>query len=387
MFRSKPTPDHQKLNQLQKIYTKRINQTPFKISDLNKTVFQINGMPHVIIGMAPSGSLMLTNQHESKTYMIDSETILAGGNIKSKPSMQTIKNSEPINVTPVKMKSIKFDPSIFRAMKTGGPLDYMFSSKGGIMPATNYMIVGDPGIGKSTLTLDIISDIATKNTDIDGNPMKVLFISGEMTRIDMYDYVQRYPKFGDIDTIFLGEYLEQNPKLVIETIFNEGYDLILTDSFVEVQESVKESCNMTTKGAEKWLIDQMVTHNQGFNKLKKFTSFLMIQQVTKGGNFVGSNKLKHNTTGMMEIRYSNEFSGDRYIKFTKNRRGCEHDKLYFSLDKKDDVFYDLDRLQRDIDIKDRLSAEKDELMKEESLFDKLFNADEHKKAAEKLAIV
>jgi predicted ATP-dependent serine protease len=136
----------------------------------------------------------------------------------------------------------------------------MFSSKGGIFPATNYMIVGDPGIGKSTVTLDFISNITAGNPDC-----KALFISGEMTRIDMYDYVQRYPKFGNIDTIFLGEYLDENPKQIIETIFNEGYDIILTDSFVEVQEAVKEACAMTSKGAEKWLIDQMVINNQGFN--------------------------------------------------------------------------------------------------------------------------
>jgi predicted ATP-dependent serine protease len=286
----------------------------------------------------------------------------------------------PINVKPIKMNDIHFDPSIFKPLTTGTPIDKMFSTKGGIFPATNYMVIGDPGIGKSTLTLDILSNVKRNHDNA-----KVLFISGEMTRIDMYDYVQRYPKFGDIDTIFLGEYLDENPKAIIETIFNEGYDLILTDSFVEVQEAVKESNHMTSKGSEKWLIDLMIRHNQGENKRKIFTSFLMIQQVTKGGNFVGSNKLKHNTTGMMEIRYSNEFSGDRYIKFTKNRRGCEYDKLYFALDKAEDVYFDLDRLNRDIDIKERLSNEKDQLLKEEDLFNKMFSQEENEIAEKRLA--
>jgi len=376
MFRSKATPSAIQIKELTSRFNENVLDTPFELEDLNNTVYQINGAPHIILGMSLSKNFILMNQTENKSYIIDADTIIAGGNSSSKSNIPTIENSAPIDVTPVQMKTIKFDPAIFRAMKTGGPLDYMFSSRGGIMPATNYMIVGDPGIGKSTLTLDILSDIKTKNVDKDGNPLRVLFISGEMTRIDMYDYVQRYPKFGEIDTVFLGEYLDENPKLVIETIFNKGYDLILTDSFVEVQEAVKEACNMTTKSAEKWLIDQMVRHNQGANELKKYSSFLMIQQVTKGGGFVGSNKLKHNTTGMMEIRYSNEFAGDRCISFTKNRRGCLHDKLYFSLDKSNDVDYDLDRLQRDIDIKERLVSEKSELMKEEKLFDKLFNVDE-----------
>ena len=117
----------------------------------------------------------------------------------------------------------------------------------------------------------------------------------------------------------------------------------------------------------------MVQHNQGKNRGKHFTSFLAVQQVTKGGNFVGSNKLKHLTTGMCELRYSNEFAGDRYIKFTKNRRGCKYEKLYFDLEASGSVNYDIKRLERDEEIKRRISKEKDNMLKEEELFNMMFN--------------
>jgi hypothetical protein len=160
----------------------------------------------------------------------------------------------------VQMKDQQFDPDLFVPMPTGRAIDQLFTLEGGLPKATNYMVVGDPGVGKSTVTLDVLSDL------IKGG-YKCLFISAEMTRIDLYKYVQRYPKFGDIDILFLGEYLDDNPKLVIEEALSPGYDVVLIDSFVEVQEAVKEVNRLTTSGSEKWLIDQMIRNNLGNNRL------------------------------------------------------------------------------------------------------------------------
>ena len=203
---------------------------------------------------------------------------------------------------------------------------------------------------------------------------KILFISGEMNQIDMFGYVERYPSFGRIPTLFLCDYLNENPKEVIEETYKQGFDIILIDSFVEVQESIQASSNMTRTQAEKWMIDLMIQNNKGHNDLKKYTTFLAIQQVTKGGNFVGSNKLKHNTTGMIELRYSTEFSGDRYAKVTKNRRGFKHEKIFFSLDGNISVEYDQKRLDRDEEIKQRLSKEKEILFSEEEKFNQIFGS-------------
>jgi predicted ATP-dependent serine protease len=283
-------------------------------------------------------------------------------NVQSKPI-----EKKPLQINLVKIADLDYDDRIFIPMKTGQAIDYMFSSEGGIYPATNYMVIGDPGIGKSTQTLDILAQITKTDPT-----KKVLFISGEMNQIDMYGYVKRYPAFGKIPTLFLCDYIDENPKDVIEQTFNQGWDLILIDSFIEVQEAVQSSCNMTRTHAEKWMIDLMVHNNKGFNADKRFTSFLAIQQVTKGGNFVGSNKLKHNTTGMIELRYSSEFSGDRYAKVTKNRRGFKYEKIFFSLDKSEYVEYDQKRIDRDLEIQKRLSKEKELLLNEEEKFNQIF---------------
>ena len=259
-------------------------------------------------------------------------------------------------------------------MPTGKAIDKLISNTGGIPRATNYIVIGDPGVGKSTVCLDIISDVKKKK-------QKVLFISGEMSRVDMYQYMQRYPKFGNIDILFLGEYADENTKLIIEEILDRGYDVVLGDSFVEIQDAVKETANMTTGAAEKWLIDLMVKHNHGENKNKSYTSFLMIQQVTKGGNFVGSNKLKHNTTGMLEIRFTEEGGQERYLMFTKNRRGDVYKKLYFSLASEGDVVYNAERFIQEEENRQRLDKEMEELKKDAEVWDKIFSATEDEEEA------
>lgn len=289
-------------------------------------------------------------------------------------SVQKMKpENTPIKINLVKISDIHYDDRIFKPMLTHQPIDYMFSSEGGIMPATNYMVIGDPGIGKSTQTLDMLAQIQKHDPE-----KKVLFISGEMNQIDMFGYVKRYPSFGQIPTLFLCDYIDEDPKAVMEQTFNQGWDLILIDSFIEVQESIQSVSGMTRTHAEKWLIDLMVYNNKGNNAENRFTTFLAIQQVTKGGNFVGSNKLKHNTTGMIELRYSSEFSGDRYAKVTKNRRGFKYERIFFSLDKTEEVEYDQKRIDRDMEIQKRLSKEKENLLDEEEKFNKIFglNQDE-----------
>jgi predicted ATP-dependent serine protease len=276
------------------------------------------------------------------------------------------KASEAISIAPesVKMSELSFDPDLFKCLKTHKPIDTLLSSEGGFPRATNFMLVGDPGVGKSTVSMDILADLQN-------NGASVLFISGEMDRVDLYRYVQRYPKFGDLDILFLGEYIDENPKSIIETMLNRGYDVVLIDSFVEVQDTVAEASGMTAKKTEKWLIDLMRHHNMSNNDSKKWTSFLCIQQVTKEGVFLGSNKLKHNTTGMMELRFDKD--GTRYVMFTKNRRGEVNIKMQFDLSSTGDVKYDLEGEDEDTQSSsDVLPLDDSDLVRRMEILDTLF---------------
>ena len=269
----------------------------------------------------------------------------------------------------VKMNELTFDPDLFKCLLTHKPIDKLLSTEGGFPKATNFILVGDPGVGKSTVSMDILADLQN-------NGASVLFISGEMDRVDLYRYVKRYPKFGNLDILFLGEYVDENPKSIIETMLNRGYDVVLIDSFVEVQDTVAEASAMSGKKAEKWLVDLMRHHNMANNDGNKWTSFLCIQQVTKEGVFLGSNKLKHNTTGMMELRFDKD--GTRYAMFTKNRRGEIDKKMRFDLSSTGDVSYDLEgqegRAESTTDSSDVLPLDDSDLARRMEILDTLFKS-------------
>ena len=288
-----------------------------------------------------------------------------------------MKKVQQIKSRLTQISNVKYEKGLFEAHKTNTPLDGLFSIDGGVPKATNWMVVGDPGVGKSTVTLDIIANAKKTGS-------KVLFISAEMNQVDLYLYVKRYPKFGELD-IFFPQEIEDNedPKQVLEEILNEGYDIVLIDSFVELQETIRESGRMTRNSSEKYLLDLMYKHNLGANKSKCFTSFLNIQQVNKGGTFVGSNKLKHMTTGMMEIRFVDEKSQDeRFVTFTKNRRGHVGKQMYFDLAASGNVTYDTERFQKAEGLKQLKKAEQEKIKKSGLQFDVLFGLDKGKEETE-----
>jgi len=265
------------------------------------------------------------------------------------------------------ISNVEYADGLFDAHKTNTPLDGLFSIDGGVPKATNWMVVGDPGVGKSTVTLDIIANAKKSGS-------KVLFISAEMNQVDLYLYVKRYPKFGELDIFFPQDIADdEDPRKVLNDILDTGYDLVLIDSFVELQETIREHARMTRNGSEKSLLDMMYKQNLGQNQGGKYTSFLNIQQVNKGGTFVGSNKLKHMTTGMMEIRFVDERSQDeRYVVFSKNRRGHVGKQMFFDLSAAGDVTYDTERFKKAESLKQLKKKEKEMLKKDGLEFDQLF---------------
>ena len=215
-----------------------------------------------------------------------------------------------------KLNKLDIDPKMLESMPSGlGNMDKFISHEGGVPCASNIMGIGDPGVGKTTILLDVLSGIQNRGR-------KVLFISGEMGRKQMYKYTNRFPQFGNIQTLFMSDYLEYNTKDVVEQILNQGWDCILIDSIAEIIDGVRDDNNWDRKMAESWLVDMCVKNNKGENDKNIFTSFLLIQQVTKSGVFVGSNKLKHLTDAMLEMRRRSEKDGGgTYMMFSKNRNG------------------------------------------------------------------
>ena len=219
------------------------------------------------------------------------------------------------------MNDLSFDDSLFQPLKTKTRIDGFLSNEGGLMPGTVTVFTGDPGVGKTTVLLDMLADM-----QISGK--KCLFVSGEMNAIDMVGYVRRFPKFGDLDILFMGDYSEVNPDVVLRTALKEGYDCVLIDSMAEVADMYTDYFGGTNKSNQSKLLQLVEEHNLGSNDSKSNTAFMIIQQVTKSGTFAGSNKLKHMVSSMAHMRMSDE---GRYLYFSKNRRGGNGNKLFFNV--------------------------------------------------------
>ena len=223
------------------------------------------------------------------------------------------------------LNKLNIDPKMLEVMKSGLPIDDILSEEGGVPCASNYMVIGDPGVGKTTVLLDLLVSIQNKGR-------KCLFISGEMGRKQMFKYTERFKHFGVVQTLFMADYMIYNTKDVVEQALSIGWDCVLIDSAAEIIDGVRDDNNWDRKTAEAWFVDTCIKHNKGENETSKFTAFLAIQQVTKQGEFVGSNKLKHLFDAMAEMRRESEKDGGgTYIMFSKNRNGGAGMKFGYQL--------------------------------------------------------
>jgi predicted ATP-dependent serine protease len=168
-----------------------------------------------------------------------------------------------------------------------------------------------------------------------------------MNEIDLYGYVKRFPKFAKLPIMFMGDYSDC-PKEAIEQVFDQGYDVVLVDSWAEVTSMVQDQMGWARKKVESWLLDLLDKNNKGENQANKNTAFICIQQMTKQGEFAGSNRIKHMTTAMAQLRFDGRgYDAERYIEFSKNRRGGVGEKIYFSLSRGGKVDYSFENVTDD----------------------------------------
>lgn len=234
------------------------------------------------------------------------------------------------------------DAAMFKCYLTNSPFDDIHSEEGGAMAACSVIVVGGPGVGKTTL----LFWAASKYREIHPEA-KIAVVSSEMEKEDLLYEARRKPWMNALDFILTSDHT-QSLERVLEKIFLSGYDIIILDSFADIVDKLRDFCGMTTTRAENWMLDLMKKAKGARNDEKKFTLTFAIQQQTKSGSFAGTNKLKHNTTAMLELR--REKNGDRYMVYTKNRRCGKYvgKRLFYFLGQNNHVTFDLERWEREI---------------------------------------
>ena len=281
-----------------------------------------------------------------------------------------------LDITPTLLKDIDWDPKLFQPYKTGTYLDSYWSRKGGILPGTNTMITGDPGIGKSSNMMEILTKLKDNNPDL-----KVAYVSAEMEPEDLQEFLQFYPGLDEIPFLFLADYMYEDDGIpvwqVLSGFLAPGYDVVVFDSLIEIQTIVQEELGLTGRKGEAWMLKFMRGHNKGFNKSNSYTSFLSIQQKNKSGQYVGSKRLEHMTTAFLQLLWDPTEKGKRYMVFEKNRKGKEKVKLYYNFTDGDGIQYDVKRHTIELEILETLQSGGDDLIEDLTAegFGNLFNED------------
>lgn len=254
----------------------------------------------------------------------------------------------------------------FRLLKSGTYIDELLSDHeegGGQYTGTVTVVVGESGVGKSTVMLDVIANLKQQNPD-----SNILYVSSEMTRNDIYFYKQKTPIIGDIPTLLMMDYIHTgNMDQVLEKVaFSGDYDVVLLDSFQDMVVKFKDILGWKATYAETWLTNIMISAAD-----KMGIAVLAIQHLTKGGTYVGSTYLKHATTAMLEFRFDSE--GARYLEFSKNRRGGSNinKPLYYTLED-GKIKYDQERFESTQTVKEMESTELERKREAEETFNRVF---------------
>lgn len=292
--------------------------------------------------------------HPELSYGLLNSTIkkvVAEGAVTSDTSTVTTeqKPAEPIKVDIHNIEDMDFPD--FKLHKTGKYIDELFSDHeegGGLYGGTVNIVVGESGSGKSTVLLDALACYREQNPEV-----KMLYVSSEMTRNDILFYYKKTPQIAKVPTLLMMDYVKDKTiDKVLEQTFNDGYDIIVLDSYQDVVVKMKEVLEWKATFAEGWLTNMMIDAAE-----KRGTAIAAIQHLTKGGTYVGSTYLKHATTSMLELRIDD--AGLRYLEFSKNRRGgsMTGKQLYFRLGENGEVIYEKDRFEENEDMRDIQNVE------------------------------
>ena len=215
--------------------------------------------------------------------------------------IQSKKKSEPnIILNKSKLKEIKeIDAETTERIKIGdNELNRVLG--GGIVPGSVILISGEPGIGKSTLILQISISIKRK----------VLYISGEESQQQIKLRANRISKNQNECYILT----ETNLELILKSIETLMPDLIVIDSIQTIQTDVIENIQGSTP--------QIKECTSTLIKVAKQTGIpiIVIGHITKDGNIAGPKVLEH----MVDVVLN--FEGDknnlyRILRSKKNRFG------------------------------------------------------------------
>ncbi len=211
------------------------------------------------------------------------------------------------------------DAKLLKLSEIDATEEYRFSTKneeldrvlgGGVVPGSVVLLGGEPGIGKSTLMLQVALQL----------PFNTLYISGEESPKQIR---MRAERIGEVNPQ-MKLLFETNTQKILHTLYQEAPDVIVIDSIQTLHTDVIES----SAGS----ISQIRESASEIIKYAKQTNtpVFIIGHINKEGQIAGPKVLEHMVDTVLQ------FEGDRnhlfrILRAQKNRFGSTHEIGIFEM--------------------------------------------------------
>jgi DNA repair protein RadA/Sms len=182
---------------------------------------------------------------------------------------------------------------------------------GGIVPGSVILLGGDPGIGKSTLLLQVAASVAGSRA--------VLYASGEESVAQVSLRAQRL----SLGTATVGVLAETDLAAILALSSEHGAALLVIDSIQTVQ---------SASGAPAGAVSQLRECTAELVRFAKAsgTAVIIVGHVTKEGTIAGPRLLEHLVDTVLYFEHE---AGSRYriVRATKNRFGAVNELGFFAM--------------------------------------------------------
>ena len=211
---------------------------------------------------------------------------------------------------PVRLKDISLSEDERQLTKIG-ELDRVLG--GGIVPGSLVLVGGDPGIGKSTLLLQVCRNLAQSGRN-------VLYISGEESLHQIKLRAERIGEFNENLQLLC----ETNLETIREVIERKKPDMVVIDSIQTMfHEDISSAPGSVSQVRESTNILMQIAKGQG-------VSVFIVGHVTKEGTVAGPRVLEHMVDTVLY------FEGDRHASYrilraVKNRFGSTNEIGVFEM--------------------------------------------------------
>ena len=215
------------------------------------------------------------------------------------------------NLVVQSIKAINSDEGSQRMSTGTSDLDVVLG--GGILPGAVVLLAGQPGIGKSTLLLQVTAFIAQSTP--------VLYVSGEESASQVKLRAQRLGASASEQLDFAASTSAND---IAATIRGGGYKLVIVDSIQTLALEEITSAPGT--------VSQITNSSNVLIRAAKEagTAVILVGHVTKEGSIAGPKVLEHLVDVVLQ------FEGDRYggfkvVRAVKNRFGSTNEAAIFEM--------------------------------------------------------